>query len=93
MACHHYQIKVSGKVQGVWFRKHTQAQARSLNIKGFVKNEPDGSVYIEAESHEPTKLNAFIKWLYEGSPLSKVNTVEILEDSPCHDFEGFEILR
>jgi acylphosphatase len=45
---HHYQITVSGKVQGVWFRKSTQDKARELGLRGFVRNQPDGSVYIEA---------------------------------------------
>ena len=70
-----YQIKVIGKVQGVWFRKHTCDKANRLEIKGFVRNEKDGSLYIEAEGY-CEQLEEFIKWFYVGSPLSKVNGVK-----------------
>jgi acylphosphatase len=43
------KIKVFGYVQGVFFRYTTRKVARTLGLKGFVKNLPDGSVYIEAE--------------------------------------------
>ena len=93
MNCKHYKIKVEGKVQGVWFRKYTNDKAQSLNLNGFVRNEPDGSVYIEVESGQEDKLNEFIQWLYQGSPLSKVDNVIILEESPCQNFDGFVIQR
>ena len=91
MNCKHYKIKVEGKVQGVWFRKYTNDKAQSLNLNGFVRNEPDGSVYIEVESGQEDKLNEFIQWLYQGSPLSKVDNVSIPEESPCQNFDGFKI--
>ena len=43
-------IKITGKVQGVFFRASTKAVADQMGIKGLVKNEKDGSVYIEAEN-------------------------------------------
>jgi len=93
MTCKHYKIKVEGKVQGVWFRKYTNDKAKSLHLKGFVRNEPDGSVYVEVESDDETKLNTFVQWLHQGSPLSKVDNVNILEESPCRNFDGFVIQR
>jgi acylphosphatase len=48
----HWNIKVTGKVQGVFFRASTKAVADQLGVKGFVKNLSDGSVYIEAEGDE-----------------------------------------
>ena len=45
----HFDITVQGKVQGVWFRDSTMKEAKRLGINGFVRNEPDGSVYVEAE--------------------------------------------
>jgi len=93
MTCKHYKIKVEGKVQGVWFRKYTQEKALSLNLKGLVRNEPDGSVYVEVESEQENKLNEFIQWLYQGSPLSEVDKVEVLEENPCQNFDDFVIQR
>ena len=93
MTCKHYKIKVEGKVQGVWFRKYTQEKALSLNLKGLVRNEPDGSVYVEVESEQENKLNEFIQWLYQGSPLSEVDKVEVLEENSCQNFDDFVIQR
>jgi acylphosphatase len=45
----HINIKITGKVQGVFFRASTKAVADQIGVKGFVKNEKDGSVYVEAE--------------------------------------------
>jgi len=91
--CKHYKIKVTGKVQGVWFRKYTMDKALELGLKGFVMNQPDGSVYMEVEAHDKNKLQEFMKWLHTGSPLSKVDRVEILEEKNCEGYTGFEIRR
>ena len=69
-----YQIQVVGKVQGVWFRKYTFEEALRLNIVGFVRNEQNGAVYIEAEGIE-SDLNRLLRFLEKGSPMSKVESV------------------
>ncbi len=88
LVCH--QIKVSGKVQGVWFRDSTLEKAQELGIKGFVKNESDGSVYIEAEGSKDA-LKKFINWCHEGPPFAKVTSVAI-EDLELTYFEKFKIV-
>lgn len=60
----HFKLNVSGTVQGVFFRASTKDAADRLGIKGFVRNEPDGSVYIEAEGEEE-KLNQFMECCVE----------------------------
>jgi len=70
-----YKIEVKGRVQGVWFRKYTYQKALDLGLKGFVRNEQDNSVYVEVIGDLP-RLDKFVKWLYQGSPLSKVNSVD-----------------
>ncbi|MFD0861624.1 acylphosphatase [Sungkyunkwania multivorans] len=86
----HYNIKVTGKVQGVWFRKYTYEKALSLGLAGFVRNEVDGSVYVEAEGSRQ-KLEELILWLSdEGSPLSEVDAVT-LEVSALKNFSRFII--
>lgn len=66
-----YKIIVTGRVQGVWFRKYTKLKADKLLLKGFVKNLKDGNVYIEIEGFS-NEIQAFMDWLSIGSPLSKV---------------------
>jgi acylphosphatase len=50
----HVSIRISGKVQGVFFRASTKGKAEQYGINGFVRNEKDGSVYIEAEGRRKT---------------------------------------
>lgn len=87
----HLNITVKGKVQGVYFRVFTEQKAKSLGIKGHVKNLPDGSVYIEAEA-TPEVLDAFVQWCRKGSPLSKVEEVLLTEAALKH-FADFGIER
>ncbi|WP_316802100.1 acylphosphatase [Pedobacter nototheniae] len=87
----HINIIVSGKVQGVFFRASTKAVADQMGIKGFVKNEKDGSVYIEAEA-EPFILDAFIDWCKEGPDKSKVENIEVT-DEEFKDYRNFEVVK
>lgn len=84
-----YSIKVSGKVQGVGFRFYTQKTAIELGVKGFVKNERDGSVYIEAEA-EADVMEIFMEWAKKGPEWARVDKVS-LQDLPMQNFEGFHI--
>jgi acylphosphatase len=76
----HFTIKISGLVQGVFFRASTKENADRLGINGFVRNEPDTSVYIEAEGEEEA-LNEFIKWCHHGPPRADVERCDALEGS------------
>lgn len=67
MSVLHYNIRVSGHVQGVGYRYASIRKARGFGIKGFVKNEPDGSVYIEAEA-DKQQLDKFLDWCRIGPP-------------------------
>ncbi len=84
------QIKVAGKVQGVWFRDSTLKKAQELGVKGFVKNQPDGSVYIEAEGTKKS-INEFVKWCHTGPPFAKVQSVETKDSEPAN-FDTFKIV-
>ena len=87
----HIDIKVTGKVQGVFFRASTKAVADQMGIRGFVKNEKDGSVYIEAEA-EQFILDAFIDWCKEGPDKSVVENVAV-SDGTFKDFRNFEVVK
>ncbi len=83
------RIRVYGRVQGVSFRFEARTMARYLNIKGFVKNLYDGSVYIEAEACERA-LGDFTSWCRKGPDFAKVERVET-EDIPVKDDKMFDI--
>ena len=87
----HLSIKITGQVQGVFFRASTKEQADALGVKGFVRNEPDGSVYVEAESDEMT-LTMFLTWCRKGPPLAQVNHVQV-QPGEWQGFKHFVITR
>ena len=87
----HYKIRVSGRVQGVWFRKYTKDIAESLGLMGFVENAEDGSVYLEAEGSE-RDLKRLLEWLNEGSPLSRVEEISY-QEGRLSGYNHFEIRR
>jgi len=86
----HYNIRVYGRVQGVFFRASTQEKAHELGVKGYVKNEPDGSVYIEAEGPAEA-LDAFLEWCHKGPAAARVDKVDDQETDNLENFQRFEV--
>lgn len=86
-----YHITVQGKVQGVFFRASTKQMADILGIKGFVRNEPSGDVYIEAEGDEEMLIR-FIQWCHHGPEKATVQMVSVCEGT-CTGAGSFEISR
>jgi len=80
---------VTGKVQNVGFRYYTARTAQEFNIGGFVKNEPDGSVYIEAEG-EDDALETFISWCRRGPQWARVDRFDI-QEQPLMNYKGFRV--
>jgi acylphosphatase len=87
----HFNITISGKVQGVFYRKYTVDHAVKLGLAGFVRNQPNGDVYCEVEGKEEV-LKQFEEWCWKGSPFSKVTAVK-LEEGALMGFQTFEIKR
>lgn len=83
-------IVVTGKVQGVWFRKYTQEKALELGLTGWVKNLPTGNQVEIMVSGTKEQLELFKEWCHQGSPLSKVESVSHKE-IPSQNFDGFVI--
>ncbi|MFT5264571.1 MAG: acylphosphatase [Polaribacter sp.] len=84
-------MRVYGKVQGVWFRASTKRKADELGLVGMVKNEKDGSVYVEVQGTEAA-LNDFRTWCSVGPELAQVEKV-IIEEMEEKLFLGFEVAR
>jgi acylphosphatase len=83
--CVHYHV--TGRVQGVWFRAHTQKMAQGLNLQGWVRNLPDGSVELIACGEEEN-IHQLETWLWEGPTLARVDnlTAEIIDWQVFEDF-------
>ena len=85
-----YKFLVSGKVQGVWYRKFVSENAKKKGFKGYIKNLSDGRVEVVANIENEERLKEFIKILEEGSPYSVVENIEYFEIEP-KEFSDFGI--
>jgi len=85
------RLKISGIVQGVFFRQSTQQKARDLDISGWVRNCEDGSVEVEAEGEEDL-LKVFSQWCYRGPQRAVVKNVTVTPAEP-KNYKGFEVRR
>jgi acylphosphatase len=85
--CH---IFVSGRVQGVFFRQNTLEKAKTLGLKGWVRNTQDGRVEAVFEG-EKEKVEKILEWVKSGPPLARVENVEIRFEDFKGEFDDFEI--
>jgi acylphosphatase len=86
----HVAITVVGLVQGVGFRWFVHRYAEQFEVAGYVKNNFDGSVYIEAEG-DRSLLEEFIKQVKVGPRSAQVKDMKIDWAPPTHMFKGFSI--
>jgi len=84
------EIRVKGRVQGVFFRASTKEVACSLNINGWVKNEFTGDVLIYAEGLE-SQIMKLIEWCNKGPEFSNVTDVSFKWLDSSKGFTSFEI--
>lgn len=69
------QLKIHGQVQGVFYRTRAREKARELGLTSFVRNEPDGMVFILAEGPRQV-LKKFIKRCYDGPKGARVERID-----------------
>ena len=69
-------IQIFGFVQGVYYRGSALKKANELNLGGFTRNCPDGSVEILATGEEE-KIKQLIEWCRQGPPAAKVSNVVV----------------
>ncbi len=82
-------LVVSGRVQGVFYRRFAQAEARELGLTGWAQNIGYGRVEIVCEG-EKEKVEQFVEWCKQGPPLAKIENVEVEYgeyQGKCNDFE------
>ena len=84
-----YNVWIVGKVHGVGFRYYSMQMAYKYGVHGFVKNSPEGKVFMELEG-EPENLNPFLEWCKMGPTGAKVKEV-ILEESVPKNYSTFNI--
>jgi acylphosphatase len=82
-------VRITGRVQGVFFRAWTQQQARELGVSGWARNASDGSVEAHLEGDEAA-VKALIQRLWQGPPSAEVENVEA-EEVPAEGLSRFEV--
>lgn len=75
MIMERWQLIIKGKVQGVWYRANCREKGLELGLTGFVRNEPNGSVYAEGQGDQEA-LQEWAQWCKHGPVLAKVNTLK-----------------
>ena len=83
-------LEIYGRVQGVCFRHYCREQAEHLGLKGFVRNDDDGSVEVVAEG-EDMAVNDFLAWCRRGPPPADVRGCEEKHETPTDEFDSFTI--
>lgn len=68
-------VRVTGRVQGVWYRQSAAEQAQALGLSGWVRNETDGSVEALAQGDREA-VDRFVSWCRHGPSGAIVSDVE-----------------
>ena len=68
------EVRIEGRVQGVWFRGWTEGQARALGLSGWVRNCRDGAVEA-LFSGPPSAVRTMVERCHDGPPASRVTRV------------------
>jgi acylphosphatase len=79
---------VTGKVQGVFFRASTRAQAERLGLRGHARNLPDGRVEVVAAGTADA-VEQLAAWLQHGPPEARVDALQREPVEPGLAGEGF----
>ncbi|MBX3575783.1 MAG: acylphosphatase [Rhizobiaceae bacterium] len=88
---HIVRVTVTGRVQGVNFRRWTKRHAEALNIRGWVRNEPGGSVAALLAGRRED-VDALVAKMHKGPAAARVATVSV-EDAPDEPAPvGFDVL-
>jgi acylphosphatase len=85
------RARISGRVQGVFFRASCADRAKALGLSGWVRNASDGGVEAVFEG-EAAGVESMLAWCRKGPPYADVDRVEVLEEAPT-GAQGFRVTR
>ena len=84
------EVRISGRVQGVWFRQSTKNTAEQHGVKGWCRNTPESSVEAVFEGEE-NDVQAVIDWCRSGPDMARVDDLKIEWKTPTGEFNRFSI--
>jgi acylphosphatase len=85
------RLVIEGRVQGVWFRDSTRAEAQRLGVTGWVRNRRDGTVEVLAEGPED-RVQELVRWCHQGPSFARVSRVHESEEPYQGEFQAFNIV-
>ena len=85
------RVRISGRVQGVFFRASCADLARGLGLEGWVRNRPDGDLEAVFQGADEA-VERIVAWCRTGPPSARVDTVEV-SDEPAFDGSGFRVVH
>lgn len=86
------EVRITGRVQGVWFRGWVRQEARRLRLAGWVRNEPDGSVRALFTGPEEA-VTEMIALCHQGPPSARVIGIKTQEAALPIGTTDFQIVR
>ncbi len=84
------RFRITGKVQGVYFRHSTRLEAERLILRGYARNLPDGSVEVVVHGRGAA-VEGLRQWLHRGPPMARVESVLELDRRRVGTSGTFEI--
>ena len=85
------KLLVRGLVQGVYFRANMKRVAEEADVKGYVRNLPDGESVEAVLEGEYTAVERVICWSLRGPPLARVRELYVEFTEYRGEFNSFEI--
>ncbi|NOX33961.1 MAG: acylphosphatase [Deltaproteobacteria bacterium] len=84
------KVIISGRVQGVFYRAHTKDEADRLDIKGYVKNLPNGCVEAVFQG-QAKAVSQMTDWCRKGPGAARVDHVLAEKIKKLSEYKDFEI--
>lgn len=85
-----YEIKISGRVQGVGFRHYVEQKAREFNLSGWAKNTVEGGVLVMVQGDREV-LDTFCDYLQIGPTRARIDKISKQEMKILGKLHGFEV--
>lgn len=83
---------VHGRVQGVGYRFYVIRHARELDVRGTVRNRPDGAVEAVLQADSPSAIETLIGRIRRGPRASRVERIDVEALDDADRYDGFEVI-
>ena len=84
------KLVITGLVQGVGFRSYTRNNAKSIGLKGYVRNRKDGKLEVVIEGYEK-QIDDLLDLMHKGPFHSQVENIEVIWEDPTNSFKDFTV--